>query len=662
MNARPTCQSEHCSFVVRLVGFAAMKQSYTRSISFVAALILSIVARAQEPPRVTPMTPDVIDKYEQTLPSADFIRRDAMVPMRDGTKLYTVMVMKKGAAKGPILLSRTPYDAHHSTHRVESQRFADILEVMDAEFVDDGYIRVFQDIRGLHRSEGAWVLNRPLAGPVNDTGIDESTDAYDTIDWLVKNVPESNGNVGVIGSSYLGFTTLMAEINPHPALKAAVPQSPMVDGWMGDDWFHNGAFRISAFDYVVGLSTKKGEGGGEFALGNGDDYTRYLEAGSAADFAKMLGIESITGVRKFLDNPAYTDFWSLQAVDKWLAAQPLKVPTLLEVGQWDQEDSYGAPAAYRALEPKDKNNDMVSLHIGPWRHSGANHYGYDLGALIFTGDTAREWRLQYVKPFFDHWLKGGPDPKTPPVLTYATGINKWQTSTHWPMGTARPIYLAAGGAATFERPKASGHEEYISDPAKPVPFIPRPINSGDPSQWKPWLIRDQRFVSERPDVASWKTQPLDKAVHIMGAPQVELFASTTGTDSDWVVKLIDVYPSDAPEDAGQGGKPSMAGYELPIGIEIFRGRYLKSFAAPAPLKAGKVERYSWTLPNVDHVFLPGHRIMVQIQSSLFPLYDRNPQTYVDNIMYARPGDYKKAMQSVWFGGGSSSAVVLPVVP
>ena len=628
-------------------------------------LILAAIsqnAAAQTPPPVTPMTPDVIDKYEQTLAGADFIRREAMIPMRDGTKLYTAVVMKKGTANAPILLSRSPYDAHHSTHRVASQRIVDILEVMDAEFVEDGYIRVYQDIRGLHRSEGQWVLNRPLAGPLNNTGIDEATDAYDTIEWLVKNTPESNGKVGVIGSSYLGFTTLMAEINPHPALKAAVPQSPMVDGWMGDDWFHNGAFRVSALDYIVSLSLKKAEGDGEFALGEGDHYTRYLEAGSVADFAKMLGIENITGVRKFLDNPAYTEFWSLQAVDKLLAAQPLKVPTLLEVGQWDQEDSYGAPAVYRALEPKDTNNDKVFLHIGPWRHSGANHYGYDLGALTFTGDTALEWRLQHVKPFFDHYLKGGPDPKTPPVLTYATGINKWQSSTRWPMGAAKPIYLAAGGVATFDRPKASGHDEYLSDPAKPVPFIPRPINMNDATQWKPWLVHDQRFVSERPDVASWKSAPLTAAVHIMGAPAVELFASTTGTDSDWVVKLIDVYPNDIPEGAAQGSKSSVAGFELPIGIEIFRGRYLKSFAQPAPLKAGKVEHYRWELPNVDHVFLPGHRIMVQVQSSLFPLYDRNPQTYVDNIMYAKPADYKKATQSIWFGGGNATAVALPVVP
>jgi uncharacterized protein len=569
--------------------------------------------------------------------------------------------MKKGTADAPILLSRTPYDAHESTHRVLSQRGVDTLEAMDAEFIEDGYIRVYQDIRGLHRSEGAWVLNRPLAGPLNDTGIDESTDAYDTIEWLVKNTPEANGRVGVIGSSYLGFTTLMAEIHPHPALKAAVPESPMVDGWMGDDWFHNGAFRISSLEYVVGLSINKGDGGGELALGGGDDYSRFLEAGSAGDFATMLGIQHFPGVRKLLDNPAYTQFWSLQAVDKWLAAQPLTVPTMLEVGQWDQEDSYGAPAVYRALVASGTNKDLT-LVIGPWRHSGANHYGYELGALTFTGDTARQWRVKYMKPFMDYHLKGGPDPHTPAVLTYATGTDQWETSPRWPMGAPKALYLAADGVATFEHPKQSGHEEYVSDPAKPVPFIPRPMQTGDPLQWKPWLVHDQRFVSGRPDIAIWESAPLEKAVHIMGPPQVDLFAATTGTDSDWVVKLIDVYPNDTPEPAAQGAKPSMAGYELPIGIEIFRGRYLKSFAKPAPLEPGKVERYRWTLPNVDHVFLPGHRLMVQVQSTLFPLYDRNPQTYVENIMYAKKGDYRRATQSVWFGGTTSSAVELPVVP
>ncbi|HMM79752.1 MAG TPA: CocE/NonD family hydrolase [Pyrinomonadaceae bacterium] len=640
-----------------------MKKSFARCFSLILAVFSLCIASifAQTPTRVTPMTPDVVTKYDQIFPSADFVRREVMIPMRDGVKLFTVIMMKKGVTKAPILLSRTPYNASSSTGRVNSQRLVDVLEVMDAEFVNDGYIRVYQDIRGMYKSEGEWILNRPIVGPLNKTGIDESTDAYDTIDWLVKNTPESNGKVGVIGSSYLGFTALMTLIDPHPALKAVIAQSPMVDGWKGDDWFHNGAFRVSSLGYPLSLGFNKGFGGGELPLGSGDDYTRYLEAGSMADFVKSVGAEHVPGIRKFLENPAYTDFWSLQAVDKWLAARPHTVPTMLVVGQWDQEDSYGAPAVYRALEPKDKNNDRVSFVIGPWRHSGFNHTGYDLGSLIFTGDTAREWRVKYAKPFFDHWLNGGPDPKTPPVLTYATGVNQWEESPRWPMGTAKPIYLAGDGRATFDKPSVSGSEEYVSDPAKPVPFIPRPVDMGDPLQWKPWLVHDQRFVTGRPDVVEWTSAPLDKPVHIMGAPEVELFASTTGTDSDWVVKLIDVYPNDVPEPASQGGKPSMAGFELPIGIEIFRGRYLKSFAQPTALTPGKTEHYTWALPNVDHVFLPGHKIMVQVQSTLFPLYDLNPQTYVDNIMYAKKGDYKKATQTIWFGGANASSVVLPVV-
>jgi putative CocE/NonD family hydrolase len=640
-----------------------MNQPSTRSALATLSLTLAASAGAAAPPTpVTPMTPDVVASYDQVRPEADFVKRVAMVPMRDGVKLYTVIVFRKGTSGGPILLSRTPYDAKGSAARNASQRIVDILPVMDAEFANDGYIRVYQDIRGLYHSEGQFVMNRPIVGPLNNTGIDESTDAYDTIDWLVKNVPESNGKVGVIGSSYLGFTTLAAEINPHPALKAAVPESPMVDGWMGDDWFHYGAFRTGSLDYAVGQSTDKANAGAKLAEGAGDDYTRYLEAGSIGDYAQKLGIENYPFVQKLFQNPAYTEFWSGQAVDKWMAARPLTVPTMLEVGQWDQEDSYGAPAVYKALAPKYQGTELLHLVIGPWRHSGANHYGYDLGALTFSGDTALEWRTSYVKPFLDHYLKGAADPHTPSVLTYATGINRWEESPRWPMGTPTPFYLAAGGKAGFERPASAGHDDYVSDPAKPVPFIPRPISSGDPNQWKPWLVRDQRFVSDRPDVLVFKGEPLTQAVHIMGAPEVDLFAATSGTDSDWVVKLIDVYPNDIPEGADQGGKPSMAGYELAVGTEIFRGRYIDDFAKPRALKAGKVEHYRWALPNVDHVFLPGHRIMVQVQSSLFPLYDRNPQTFVTNIFYAKPGDYRKATQSVWTGGGTASAVMLPVVP
>jgi hypothetical protein len=627
------------------------------------ALLLPLpVTLAAAPPasaQVTPMTPDVVASYDQIRPQADYIKRVVMIPMRDGVKLYTVIVMKKGTSNGPILLSRTPYDAKDSTARSKSQSITEILPAMDAEFVEDNYIRVYQDIRGLHNSEGQFIMTRPIIGPLNTTGIDESTDAYDTIDWLVKNVPESNGKVGVIGSSYLGFTTLMAEINPHPALKAAVPQSPMVDTWIGDDSFHNGAFRNPTMDYVIEQSTAKAEGSGP-AVGVGDDYTRYLEAGSTGDYVRKWGFEGYPFVQKLMQNPAYTPFWSLQAVDKWMAARPLTVPTMLVVGQWDQEDSYGAPAVYKAL--KDKNHDMVSLVIGPWRHSGVNHYGYDLGALTFTGDTADEFRVKYLKPFFDYYLKGAPDPHTPRVLTYATGVNRWEQSPTWPMGTLTPLYLGERYTASFTGPATGGHDDYVSDPSKPVPFIPRPINMNDATQWKPWLVHDQRFASDRPDVLVYQTTALEKPVHIMGAPQVNLFAATSGTDSDWVVKLIDVYPNTSPEAADQGSKPGMAGFELPMGIEIFRGRYVHGFDKPAALTPGKVEEYRFGLPNVDHVFLPGHKIMIQVQSSLFPLYDRNPQTYVDNIFNAKPGDYRRVTESVYRGGATASSVLLPVAP
>jgi putative CocE/NonD family hydrolase len=630
----------------------------------VAASLLPLLALAASPVQqpVTPMTPDVVDSYNPVLPQADFIRREAMVPMRDGTRLYTVIYMKKGVSNGPILLSRTPYDAKASTNRTPSESIVDVLPIMYREFVNDGYIIVQQDIRGLHHSEGTFVMNRPIVGPLNHSGIDESTDAYDTIDWLVKNVPQSNGKVATIGSSYLGFLTLASEINPHPALKAAVPQSPMVDGWRGDDWFHNGAFRVGSLDFALSQSTGKADSGAALPVGTGDDYTRYLQAGSMDDFARTYGIESIPFVQKLFQNPAYSDFWSLQAVDKWMAAHPLTVPTMLEVGEWDQEDSYGAPAVYRALKDKYEGTDLLHLVIGPWRHSGANHYGYELGDLTFNGDTALQWRTGWLKPFLDHYLKGAPDPRTPAALTYASGINKWEESPRWPMGTATPVFLGASNSISFDRPAASGHDDYVSDPSKPVPFLPRPINMSDENQWHSWLVHDQRFVDGRTDVLSYSSAPLTKSVHIMGAPQVDLFAATSGSDSDWVVKLIDVYPNENPEGEGQGSKRDMSGFELPIGIEIFRGRYVDSFARPHALKPGKVTEYRWSLPNVDHVILPGHRIMVQVQSSLFPLYDRNPQTYVPNIFYAKAKDYRKATQSIFYGGKNASAVYLPIVP
>ncbi len=579
-----------------------------------------------------------------------------MIPMRDGVKLFTVIAMHKGVANAPILLTRTVYNAGKATSRMGSQRLVDILPVMDAEFVNDGYIRVYQDARGRNKSEGEFVMNRPIIGALNKTNVDESTDAYDTIDWLVKNVPESNGKVGITGSSYLGFTSLVATINPHPALKASVPQSPMVDGWMGDDWFHNGAFRQPNFDYVTSMTTNAGDSN-NVPNGSGDDYATFLAAGSAGDYAKKFGLDSYPFVQKLFQNPAYTSFWSDQAVDKWFKDKPLTVPTMLVVGQWDQEDSYGAPAAYKMLEPKDTNNDKLHLVIGPWRHSGVNYPATELGFYKLPGDTGLDFRSRYMKPFLDHYLKGAPDPKTPPVLTYQTGINKWNETQKWPGGVATPLYLQANGELGWTKPTAAAtaHDEYVSDPAKPVPYVPRPVHLRDRLSWTTWLIADQRFVSGRPDVLEYTTPALGADVHIMGAPQVNLFAATSGSDSDWVVKLIDVYPD---EDTYA---PETAGVQMGIGFEIFRGRYVRDFAKPEALKPGKVEEFKFGLPNVDHVFRKGHKIMVQVQSTLFPLYDRNPQTFVPNIFYAKAADYKKATQSIYRSAAQPSAVVLPVV-
>ena len=622
-----------------------------RTIAASLCLAISVTAVTHAAVPTDTMMNEQVESYDWVLPHADFVRREVMIPMRDGTKLYTVIVFRKGTTDAPILLSRTPYNAQRMTTRNRSQKIEEILPVMDKEFVNDGYIRVYQDVRGLDRSEGEYVMNRPLRGPLNPTEVDHANDAYDTIDWLVKNVKESNGKVGITGSSYLGFTSLMALVDPHPALKAAVPQSPMVDGWMGDDWFHNGAFRTFGFDYDLGQTVK--EGGGAVPKGTGDEYTAYLEAVSAMEYAKAYGLLKLPVVRKMLEHPTYDAWWQGQAVDKLLAKRKLTVPTMLVVGQWDQEDSYGAPAVYKALEPQDTNNDMVSLVIGPWRHSQVNYEGRELGPLKFEGDTALQFRERWMKPFLDCHLKtDAPKCDTPPVLTYATGSDRWEVAQKWPDGNYKPLYLGGNFDLSWSKP-AKGSDSYVSDPAKPVPMLPRPIHmEGD--EWREWLVHDQRFVDGRPDVLSYTSGVLDKPVHIKGAPKVDLRAATTGRDSDYVVKLIDVYPEE------NSANPTMAGYQLALGIEIFRGRYVHGFSSPAPLEPGKTYAFKWSLPNVDHVVLPGHRIMVQVQSTLFPLYDRNPQSWVPSIMEAMPKDYVKATETVHYGGDAASAVWLPI--
>jgi putative CocE/NonD family hydrolase len=624
-----------------------------------AAVAVTAFGVAAAHAQTDPLTPDINGKYVAAKVNYDYEKRVVMIPMRDGTKLYTVIVVPKGGKSLPILLTRTPYNAAKRTARSDSSKMASTLAQGDEVFVaDGGYIRVIQDIRGKYGSEGDYVMTRPLKGPLNSSEVDHSTDAYDTIDWLVKNVPETNGKVGMVGSSYEGFTVVMALVNPHPALKVAAPMSPMVDGWMGDDWFHHGAFRQPNFDYFTGQTMVRGAGESVQRQGY-DDYTNFLREGSAGDYAKNHGLDVLPWWKKVSEHPAYDKFWSEQALDKTMAAQPLKVPTMWIQGLWDQEDMWGAVHSYAAVEPKDGANDKNYLVLGPWRHSQVNYDAFNLGPFKWDGDTATQFRRDVLKPFFDQYLTDGPKADTPPVLIYDPGQNKWNRYTTWPQGKTKNLYLEANGGLGFDAPAATkgaaAYDEYVSDPAKPVPYIPRPLQFSDRSRWTQWLVTDQRGVDGRPDVLTYMTEPLKAPLKIAGVPKVNLTASTSGTDSDWVVKLIDVYPDEVPS------QPELGGYQLAVGMDIFRGRYRESFSDPKAIKPNTPLKYQFILPTANYTFQPGHRIMVQVQSSWFPLYDRNPQTFVPNIFFAKPSDYVKATQRVFHAGADASFIELPVV-
>jgi len=629
----------------------------------VLVLCLSLAAHRLVAEPTPPLSPEIPAKFTRPSDAADYDRREVMVAMRDGVKLFTVILVPRGAKRLPIILTRTPYNAGKRAERAVSNRLAATLPLADDQFSDGSFIRVFQDVRGKYGSEGDYVMTRPLRGPLNASKVDHSTDAYDTIDWLVKNVAETNGKVGMIGSSYEGFTVLMALFHPHPALKAAIPQCPMVDGWRGDDWFHNGAFRQTNFDYLLGQETQRGEGKPVPRTGY-DDYDNFRRAGSAGDFARISGLDQIGYWHKLSEHPAYDAYWQAQAIDKLLAAEPLTVPTLITASIWDQEDMYGGMATYNALEPKDRGNDRLFLALGPWRHSGAGGDGSTMGPLKFDGDTALAFRRDVARPFFDSYLRDKPArPSVAPATVYETGTNTWRKLPRWPLACAsgcpsplRSLYLLAGGRAGFTAPGGEGFDEYVSDPARPVPYLPRPVRFANSDAWHWWLVTDQRAVADRPDVMVYATESLTKPLRLAGAPQVNLFAATTGTDADWVVKLIDVYPDENP------AQPEMGGYQLPLAMDIFRGRYRDSLEHPSAIPANLVQRYRFALPTIDHVVLPGHRLMVQIQSSWFPLYDRNPQTFVDNIFFAKPADYRKATQRIYRQPGAATTVELPVAP
>jgi len=600
----------------------------------------------------------------------DYSKREVMIPMRDGVKLKTLILIPRGAHRAPILLTRTPYGA---TERITKNRSAhlsaliDSTDVADDAVVNGGYIRVTQDVRGKHGSEGGYVMTRPLRGPLNPSDVDHSTDTYDTIDWLIKNIPESNGKVGILGISYDGFTSLMALVNPHPALRAAVPINAMVDGWRGDDWFHNGAFRLDSLTYFHGQEATR-DSSLAWWTDHYDDYDGWLSAGSASDMTRLHGLEQVGFTAKVMNHPAYDAFWQEQALDKILAKLGVAVPVMLVHSLWDQEDIYGNIALYKALKARQPETPNLYLVIGPWFHHQERLDGSAIGQIRFGSDTAQYFRLHVLRPFLDHYLKDDALPlEITPVTAFETGTNRWLALPAWPSGCAagcgidrQHLYLQPGGQLRLGSSiaAASGFESYVSDPAKPVPYLPRPIHiAGDDGErsWQTWLVSDQRDAAARTDVLSFSTPVLTEAMKISGEPVANLIASTTGTDGDFVVKLIDVYPDEV------GREPKMGGYQLMISADILRGRYRDSYSDPKAIPADQKQVYRFALPTANHVFLPGHRIMVQVQSSWFPVYDRNPQSYVENIFFAKPTDYKKATVKIFDGGTNASFVDLPVV-
>jgi putative CocE/NonD family hydrolase len=627
-----------------------------------AALVWPQSAAAQAAAQLPSETPA---KLEPVTTGFDYARREVMIPMRDGVKLHTVILVPKGAKNAGILLTRTPYDANAQTEHGSAHLGPTLSGYDNATevIIEGGYIRVVQDIRGKHGSEGDYVMTRPLHGPLNPTAVDHATDTYDTIDWLVKNIPESNGRVGILGISYDGFLPLMALVNPHPALKVSVPMNPMVDGWMGDDWFHNGAFREQGMSYIYEQEATRGNSA-SWWTSHFDDYDEFMSAGSAGELGRQHGLEQVGFWRKLLEHPSYDAWWQQQAMDKILAAQPLKIPTMLVDSLWDQEDIYGATAVYKAIKPKDAGNDKVFLVLGPWHHGQEIGDGSNLGPLRFGSDTGLYFQREILAPFLAQYLKDGePKADVAPVTAFETGTNTWRRLNAWPSGCmsgcsakATPLYLGAGLKLGFAMTKngETSFDEYVSDPAKPVPFVSRPVHTNDAAggeTWRKWLVSDQRESSGRTDVLAYVSDVLTAAVKISGQPVVNLMASTSGTDSDWVVKVIDVYPDEV------AGQPAMGGYQLMISADIFRGRYRESLETPKAIAADKPLLYKFNLPTANHAFLPGHKIMVQVQSSWFPLYDRNPQTFVQNIFWAKPEDYKKATQRVYH----TSFVELPVV-
>jgi len=585
-------------------------------------------------------------------PADRFDVTDVMIPMRDGVRLNTKIFVPKGLASPlPFIMKRTPYGIAGSAGNFDAYM---------KDLVDDGYIFVFQDIRGRFGSEGRFVMQRPARAPGDTRSIDEGTDTWDTIDWLLANVPHNNGRVGMLGISYDGWTTIMGALEPHPALRAISPQASPADMWLGDDFHHNGAFRLSyGFEYATMMETSKETE--PFSFDRYDTYDWYLRLGSLAHVNESVLEGRIPTWNDYVAHPDYDAFWKRQTLIPHIRG--VKVPTLNVGGWWDQEDFYGPLRIYEALEQLDTTG-INYLVVGPWNHGGwARPPGNALGAIPFGSATSEYFLSEVQAPWFAYWLKDEGTLELPEALTFEAGSGTWRRWDAWPPKREieeRNLYFRADGRLSFEAPgtdEAGAYDAYVSDPAHPVPYRHRPIQAtyGPGSRWRTWLVEDQRFVGGRPDVLSWESDVLTQDVSIAGEVVANLFAATSGSDGDWIVKLIDVYPESYPENW------ELAGYQLMVSNEVFRGRYRESFETPKPIPPDSVLPYSFSLHTQSYTFRRGHRIMVQVQSSWFPIIDRNPQTFVPNIFEASDSDFRAARVRVYRDAGHPSSVRVPVV-
>jgi uncharacterized protein len=580
----------------------------------------------------------------------DYELHEYMVPMRDGIDLHTIVFSPKVRSEAlPFLIERSPYGWESAATQINAGM---------SELAHDGYFLVFQDIRGRYQSGGQFVLQRPVRDARSDRSIDEGTDTYDTIDWLIKNIPGNNGRAGIMGISYGGWLTEMALIEPHPALKAASEQASPADMFLGDDFHHNGAFRLSyGFEYAAMMET--GKTNKTFEFKQYDTYDWYLKLGplSAANARYFDGQRPTWN--NFIAHPNYDDFWKKEAVQR--IARSVKVPNLNVAGWFDQEDFAGPWRIFAASEmPESRQYNY--LVVGPWNHGGwFSGAGRRLKNLDFGSSTGEYFRKNIQARWFAYWLKGKGPLNVPRIQLFETGSNEWKAYDRWPPAGVqeRRLYLCASGEASFEPPAESKEEfdSFVSDPRHPVPYRQRPIPEtyGGSPGWSTWHTDDQRFAENRPDVAVWQTKPLESDLTIAGDVIADLVASTSGTDSDWIVKLIDVYPESVPED------PPMGGYELMIGADVLRGRFRYSFEKPEPVVPNEPFEYRIDLLSRDHVFQKGHRIMIQVQSTWFPVIDRNPQKFVPNIFEAKESDFLAATQRVFRSKAHPSVVILPVL-